>query len=564
MQKLYATTLLLCAVFSLSAQQGFFSGSFQSNTNFFICDTNIGASGLPHYDKYKVGTEGWLNLNYTNEKWGLEVGSRVDLFYNSIVKNPNVPFSGAGLGIFYIKKRVFDLDITAGYFYTQLGSGIAYRSWEERPLGIDNSLLGAKLEYNVKDKLKLTAFTGVQKNSFTVYSPIITAFNADGNLSFKDGKVILKPGFSVLNRSMNEEVMNLIVSRIESQPMQTRFIPKYNVYVFTAYNTLTVGPVSWYVEGGYKTREAINAVDASLINRDGNILFTSLSYSTKGFGITGQFKRVENWVMRTSPNENPVLFQGLLSFIPPVSRQNSLRLPARYFAPSQELSELSFGLEGTYSPNRKLKFTLSGSHIRDFLLKSPLRYKVEIHDTISDTIPMKNFFSEAYIDMHWKINSKIELEVGFQFVHYNATVYRQSPEDKIYAFTPFVELGVKINKKVSLRTELQAQLVPDFERSGGTTDYGHWLYALVELSIAPRWSFAVSDMWNFDPNEHNVEDKYGRRSNHYYSVFTAFTHKSTRFTLAYVRQVPGIVCTGGVCRFEPAFSGVKLGVNTTF
>ena len=30
------------------------------------------------------------------------------------------------------------------------------------------------------------------------------------------------------------------------------------------------------------------------------------------------------------------------------------------------------------------------------------------------------------------------------------------------------------------------------------------------------------------------------------------------------RQVAGIVCTGGVCRYEPAFSGVKLTLNSTF
>lgn len=565
--------LLLAAVFGLignlpvqAQMQGFFSGSFQSNTNFFVRDEQIGAAGLPHYDNYKVGTEAWLNLNYTNEKWGLEIGSRVDLFYNSIIQNPNVPFTKAGLGIFYIKKKIKTLDITAGYFYHQLGSGIVYRSWEERPLGIDNSLLGAKLEYTIKEKVKLTAFTGLQKNRFELYRSLVSGFNAEGQFSI--GKnVLLKPGLSVLNRSMNDEIMSKVVSEIEqlSNLDSSRFfVPKYNTYVIGGYNTLTIGPLSWYVEGAWKSREAIRWTDGSLVNLPGNAFYTSLSYSQKGFGITAQFKRMENWVVRTSPLENPILFQGLLSFIPPISKQNSLRLTGRYFAQSLELRELSWGLEMTYSPKRKLKFNLNGSYIRDFFNQPAIFQRVKSENGINDTVPIRNYFAEGYADMIWKINSMFELELGMQYIRYHSQIYRQAKEGEYDIFTPFAELGIKVNKKFSIRTELQAQFLPDFENPGRVKDYGNWIYGLLEFNIHPGISIAVSDMWNYKPNTNNIEDPIARRSNHYYSVFTSYTWHSLRFTLAYVKQVQGIVCTGGVCRFEPAFSGVKFGANATF
>ena len=41
-------------------------------------------------------------------------------------------------------------------------------------------------------------------------------------------------------------------------------------------------------------------------------------------------------------------------------------------------------------------------------------------------------------------------------------------------------------------------------------------------------------------------------------------HITLRFTGGYIKQVEGVVCTGGVCRYEFVFSGVKLSINSTF
>lgn len=545
MKKIYtALTILLFLTNAKSyGQWGYFSGSFQNNTNFFIRDEKIGAYNLPHYDNYKVGTDNWLELKYTNEKFELEAGVRVDFFYNSILRVPTSPYTGVGVGNFFIKKRVKDLTITAGYIYDQIGSGIIYRSFEERALGIDNPLLGARLEYNIKDKVKLKAFAGAQKLKFSFQKPLILGFNADGNFALKNGKATFQPGVGVLNRSMDQENINQVVATIESYDTLGRFVPKYNTYAFTVYNTLTAGGFSWYAEGAYKTTEAIkkdqirDAKD-SLINSTGNCVFTSLNYSQKGIGITLQFKRTENFYLHTSPNATEGLFDGLVNFLPPVSKQNSLRLPARYFAPSLENRELAFGAEVTYSPNRKMSFTAQGSYIRDFLLE---KYNP------SDTA----FFGEAYIAGMFKPTKSLEMEFGFMYARYNKFLYRKEGDHKVDAYTPFAELTYKINKKHSLRWEFQYQHVKK--------DYGQWLYALMEYNFAPHFSFAVSDMWNFDPNP-----DINANANHYYSVFAGYTVGANRFTLSYVKQVEGIVCTGGVCRLEPAFSGVKIGVNSTF
>lgn len=534
--------LLLFTAYQSNAQWGYFSGSYQNNVNFFIRDKKIGAFNLPHYDNLKVGTDNWLNLNYTNEKYQLEIGVRVDFFYNSILRVPTTPYTGVGLGNFMIRKKVKDLTITAGYLYDQIGTGIIFRSYEERALGIDNAILGARLEYDVKGMLKLKAFAGAQKLKFSIQKPLILGFNAEGDFATKKN-IIFKPGIGVLNRSMDQDNINSVVATIESYDTAGRFVPKYNTYAVTAYNTISGGGFTWYVEGAYKTHEAIkkdqirDAKD-TLINAAGNCVYTTLNYSQKGLGITLQFKRTENFYLHTSPNPTEALFDGMLNFLPPVSRQNSLRLPSRYFAPSLENRELAFGAEITYSPNRKMTFTAQGSYIRDLILKK--------YNPIRET-----FFAEGLIEARFKPSRNLEIEVGFQFAEYNKFIYRKEGEHDVRAYTPFAEVSYKFNKKMSLRAEVQYQHVKK--------DYGQWIYALLEFNVAPRWSVAVSDMWNFDPNpDINPYD------NHYYSVFLGFTEGPHRFTIAYVKQVEGIVCTGGVCRLEPAFSGVKFGVNSTF
>ena len=539
--------------------QGFISGSFQSNTNFFIRDSSIGAANLPHYDNLKIGTDVWFNLNYSNPKYEIEAGVRFDAFLNSIIRNPTAPYTGVGLGSFYIKKKFKDLTISAGYLYDQIGTGMIYRAYEERTLGIDNALVGGRVEYNIKEIIKLKAFAGVQKNVFTIYKPIILGFNADGNFSLANGKVILAPGIGVIDRSMDQASIDNVVTQIEAMDSTQRFVPKYNMYAFSFYNTLTAGPVSWYVEGCYKTKEAVYGMGNVLQNVDGNAVYTSLNISKPGIGITLQFKRTENFTMRTSPNEK--LFNGLMNFHPPVPKQNSLRLPSRYFAPSLEQHELAFGGEINFSPNKKWAFTIVGSHVRDFLFKSALLKEQVITPRATgggnDTTykDHKYFFTELAAEARFKPNRNFEIELGFQYVHYNRRMYRLDGEYDVDSYTPYAEFTYRLKKRMSYRIEVQYQYVPK--------DFGQWIYALFEFNIAPSFSVAVSDMWNFAPNKNNVEPIY-QTDHHFYSIFASYTHGAHRISLNYVKQVGGIVCTGGVCRYEPAFSGVKLAITSTF
>lgn len=529
---------LLTILWSLPAfSQGSFFGGLQLNSYFYVRDSAIGAAGTPHYDNLKSSTDGWLNLDYTNDKYLFDLGVRLDMFNNSNLHTPGVPYSAIGIGNFYIRKRGEKYKITGGYFYDQFGSGIVFRAYEDRTLGIDNAILGIHVEAEPVEKFRIKAFTGVQKNRLSIFKPIIMGLNMEYDFSVGE-KVRFQPGASVVNRTLDEETMNLIVDNIESYDPSGRFVPKYNAYVFGGYNTLTIGSFSWYFEGAGKTKEAIaNDISYdSLVNKPGNVIYSTFNFGIPNFGAALQFKRTNNFPFRINPFPGPAAFEGVINFIPPVTRQNSLRLPARYNPSSQELEELAYSGDVNFSPiAKKLTINLSYAESRDF--DKELRFR------------------EMFGNAELKFMKAWKGVVGLQFVQYDQFFYQRDSYGNyrlVNAITPFAEFTWKVNRKHSFIFDIQSQFTDE--------DFGSWLYGSVEYNIAPWFALAVSDLYNYDPNpESPVPGKV-----HYYQFFTSFTYQSHVLTLAYARQVAGIVCTGGVCRYEPAFSGLKLTLNSTF
>ncbi len=509
-----------------SSGQGTLSGDLMANVNFFQRDSAINAANNPLYDNVLSGGESWLSLRYNYK--GFTATLRADALHNSNLYNPTQALSGFGIGAWSLSKDFKDLTITGGYIYDQIGSGILFRAYEDRGLLIDNALAGLHLKYRLTNNINLKAFTGQHKNIFDRYNPIVKGFNAEGDFSIGQN-IHIAPGLGALNRTLDQSSMDAVVATINNQEKDTRFVPKYNMYAFTAYNTLMAGDFSWYVEGAYKTNEAI-LIDQTLENVNGNVLFSTLGYARKGIAVNLSGKRTDNFVMRTSPNE--VLLRGLMNWQPIVARIRPQRLMARYTPASLDVSELALGSDVLIAPNDDVSIILNYTHI----------------NTLEDI----KLYREAYIEAEYRGIKDWILHGGVQVLEYNQRVYQINPaRGMVEAVTPFLEVTYRISKQKSIRTQ--------WEYMETKQDFGSWLFGLVEFNIAPRWSFAVSDMYNIKPNK-----AVAPKPEHYYNFFIAHTKGPHRFTGAYVRQVEGINCTGGVCRYEPAFSGVRFGITSTF
>ncbi len=530
--------VLFCLLSGLALRasaQGNLSGDLMANVNFYQRDSSINAANNPLYDNLLSGGDAWLTLRYSYK--GFHAFVRADAFHNSNLYLPGTAFTQWGVGAWSVSKDVKNLTITGGYIYDQIGSGIIFRAYEDRGLLIDNALVGLHLRYQLTDNIMVKGFTGQMKNiaTFGRYDPIVKGINAEGD--FQVGKDIhLSPGIGAVNRTLDAERVNQIATAINNEPeVSNRFVPTYNTYAFTAYNTLTAGAFSWYAEGAYKTHEAI-LKNTHFEDLSGSVLYTSVGYARKGIAVNLNGKRTENFSFRANLQGEDVLAQrGSIAWQPVIARIRPQRLMARYTPASQDLSEMALGGDVLISPNDDLDISLNYTHI----------------NTLADT----TLYREAYAEVNYRGVKNWQFQLGVQYLKYNQALYQVKPNvPLVEALTPFLEVVYKIDPKKSIRTE--------WEYMHTEQDYGSWLFGLIEFNIAPKWSFAVSDMYTVDLNPHNLSGL--KEPQHYYNIFMAHTQGPHRFTLQYVRQVDGINCTGGVCRYEPAFSGVKFSVTSSF
>ena len=167
----------------------------------------------------------------------------------------------------------------------------------------------------------------------------------------------------------------------------------------------------------------------------------------------------------------------------------------------------------------------------------------------------REFFSEFV----YKHKREWQFTGGLQIQNYNQEIYEVKPEvPLVKTVTPYFDFLYKISRKKSLRFESQYMITDQ--------DFGSWLFTLAEYGVAPHWIFEASVMYNISPSDKSPKDPdTGESLNIVYpTVGVVYVNKANRFQLRYVKQVEGIVCSGGICRLEPAFSGFKFSVSSNF
>lgn len=527
--------------------RGEFSGNFQTTSQFYMRDDRIGAN-TTQYLRELSSTDAWMFLNYKIK--GFNFALRYDLFNNSPLLNPQQAYSDQGIGFWQISKDIDKLNVTVGYFYEQFGSGALFRAYEDRNIGIDFAIAGARVIYNFGENTRLKAFTGKQKYRFDTRPPIIKGVNLEHRFTLGE-ETSLDAGGSVVNRTLDATTMSNVTATINSYPLEKRFDPKYNVFGYNGYFTLTHKKLAWSVEYNYKTPEAILDYSTTLINKGGNVYFTSLSYSTPGFGANVQFRRIESFLMRTNPLEiQPIPNNGAFNFLPAISKQNTYRLLARYNAVVQELGENAAQVEITWKPTKLLLVNFNSSYV------NTLKGLSLDHGYQWDTTT--RLFSETYADVSYKFSKKFKAMIGLQYIQYNQQVLElKANVPFVTAITPFGEMTYKLTPTRSLRFEWQYMHTEQ--------DLGSFVNGLLEYNMAPHWSFAAGDLVNIHEGYLNKPEP-GKTFEiiHYYNLFAAYTYKTTRFTAGYLKQPQGVNCTGGVCRIEPAFSGGRVSITTNF
>lgn len=545
-------TLLLLTLFVTtgSAQEsgkwGEIHGNVQFDAQIYNPDSAIGAPPVPE----KLLMNGFTNLIYTKGKF--QVGIRYENYLN-VLQGFDARYEGQGITYRYATFDADYLTITVGNFYEQFGSGMIFRSYEERGLGLDNAMDGARVKAHVLGGVYMTALIGRQRSFFDYGEGIVRGF---------DGEINLNETFKGIAESkFKATIGGSFVSKYQKDEDPDFDLPE-NVGAWAARANLLYG--GFNLSGEYVSKindpQATNAfLHEGLLRKNynpGSGVLASLAYSRKGLGIIIAAKRIDNMDFRS--DRNATGFNLNVNFLPALTKQHTYQLAASLYPyATQPNGEWAFQGEISYKIPRKSK--LGGKYGIGIVFNY-----AEVHGLVNTVDEAgsgytNNFFElgdlyfrDINIEITKKFSKKTKATVKYLNLAYNKDVVQGLVGyGTIKANIAIADVTYRVANKHSLRLEVQGLWTKD------QADEGDWLMALLEYQWSPHMFVAVTNQWNYG-NKH-VEDRL-----HYPSITVGYIHNATRVTLGYGRQRAGIFCVGGICRNVPASNGVSLSITTSF
>ncbi|MCH5219683.1 MAG: hypothetical protein J1F20_03855 [Muribaculaceae bacterium] len=539
--------LCLCAVLSSFAGDNkvVLHGSIQSDILFPETDVTIGTE--TYKDKILTNTYGDLSL-YSKY---VDAGFRIEYLQHPL-PGYEPDFKGWGVPNIYVKGKYKKLELTLGDFYEQFGSGFILRTYEDRSIGIDNSIRGARIATRGLKGMKYTLLGGVQRR-FWDWSLRSQVYGGDAEFSLDDlfGKIGGKDyawtfGASyVLKHEKDEDV---IVPGTNYKLNLPHFVSAFDLRSQFAKNGFTV-------LGEYAWKSADPSYDNHYTYAHGDALMLSGSYSRSGLSVFLQAKRSENMSFRSRRSQQ--LSSAFINNMPPFAYQHTYALASIYpYATQAAPGEWAFTGSFAYKFKRKTalggkygtSIKLNASYIRGIKRDDPPLFNDSQFGTDGGRTHFFGFGQCYYQDFNVQLEKRVlrDLNLNFTYVNqlYNQTIL-EGHGGNVRANIFILEGKYNISKKVTARAELQYLTTKQ--------DQKDWCYGLIEVSVLPYLMFSVSDMWN------NGDTKI-----HYYMGAVTANYKANRLMLGYGRTRAGYNCAGGVCRYVPAFRGFQISYNYNF
>jgi hypothetical protein len=545
---IFLALFFFCGV-AIFAQNNFLkngrvSGNFQVDAQYYIPDEAIGADTV----RDKVRANAFANINYTNG--GFSAGFRYEFYQFPLIDFEDIGYVGHGIPHYYAGYSHDYFEVTVGSFYEQFGSGLIYRSYENRNLGYDNATNGIRVKGKPYKGIILTGIWGTQRNLFEKEGQIR---GLDGDISFSE----MIPKLS--NNGFSLGIGASILSKYEKDNDAEYNLPQ-NVAAIAA--RLNFGYKDFNINGEYAYKYNDPSFLNGMIYKPGSALMLTASYAMKGLGIYLTGLRNDNMDFRT--NRNATSNNNIINYIPTITREHTYALPAMYPYASQSLGQIGFQAQVNYQIKKKSK--IGGRYGTDIMVNYSRINAIEQNQvqeaidagsmagTDGYTTKFFGFGDLLYQDLNIEISRRFtpawQLTIGYVFLTYNqAVIEGHVGEPNVISHTVIADLTYKINSKHALRLELQNL----YSEEGK----GDWAYGQLEYSISPKWFISILDRWNYGNPDTD-------KRIHYYTISGSFVYKTTKVTLSFGKQFEGILCVGGVCRSVPASYGAGLSVVTSF
>lgn len=486
-------------------------------------------------------------------------------------------FAGWGVPNIYVKGKLKGVELTAGTFYEQFGSGLILRTYEEHTLGIDNSILGGRIKVNAVKGLRFTALGGVQrvywdwKKYNQVYGADVEGYFHDWFPSLRDKDVALTFGASwVMKNEKEEEIIVPGTNYRLNLPKQ--------VNAFDLRAGFNKG--GWNFQAEYAWKDQDPSFDNDYTYNHGQALMLTGSYSRKGLSGTLQVKRSQNMSYRTQRwrDKNG----AFINYMPAFTYQHTYSLPAIYpyatqYGPGEWAFNGSFGytfprkspLGGKYGTSLTVNLSYISGLVHEGKPNNGLFHTWtgavnQVMGTDGYKSPFWKMGQTNYWDFNLQIEKRLSRPVTMQFMYMNQRYNKKAIEGEggnIYNNILVVDTKWKINRKFVLRGEVQYMFShQDAEEAehmnkpeNSNLDKKDWFYGLVEFSWTPYLMFSASDMINV-----------GGTGNNYYMFGVTGTYRSNRLQLSYGQTRAGYNCSGGMCRYVPAMKGFQINYTYNF
>ncbi|MFN4123484.1 MAG: DUF6029 family protein [Flavobacteriales bacterium] len=513
-------------------------GNFQADVQYYRIDTLIGAPIVPE----KVLSNGFMNLVYT--RGAFNAGVRYESYLN-VMQGFDPRFRGTGIQFRYATYTIEGLEVTAGNYYEQFGSGLILRAYEERGLGFDNVFDGVRVRYAPAKGIYLKGMIGRQRSFFTQGPGIVRGL---------DGEININEAFPALEEMKTQFIFgSSFVSRFQRDEDPFFNLPE-NVGAHEYRINVIAGKWNILAEYAYKINDP-NAVNG-LIYRPGQALLLTTTYSKKGLGLILSAKRLDNMDFRsdrtaTGNNLN-------INFLPALTRQHTYNLPATIY-PYATQPNGEMGFQGELNYKIKKGTALGGKYGTDITINLAGANGIDRQPTDNDTLGYTSdffkigrevYFRDYHIEVFKRFSKKVKGTFMYLYWVYNKDVVQGlTGFGTIYAHMGVVDLTYKFTEQKALRGEVQILTTQQ--------DDGSWAMALLEYTVAPHWFVALINQYNYG---NPVEEK----RLHYPIASLGYTNKANRIMLMVGRQREGIFCVGGVCRNMPASNGVTLSITSSF
>lgn len=528
------------------------TGGFESNAAWYIDDSKIKLETTEAKDRLR--SNNYLRLDYAVNHFTF--GIQAEAYLSKALLNYSSKFKGVNIANYYAnyKNDSIGIDVTLGHFYEQFGSGLVLRSWEDRQLGIANSIAGIKVKYQPVSSIQLTTLFGRQRNGvgFNFSEGTILGLNSDLNLSdiFKTKNWQYTVGVSYVNRQDPSNFSNLSA----------------NTYLTSARAGVQKGAFSADVEYAFKSADAL--VEFGNIKPDlqfdGDVYLFNTSYASKGFGINANFRRLENFSIYTERKlAGNIYNEAIVNYIPALTKQYDYSLTNIYVYAAQpgisfELDRNKAGEIGGQIDivcHVKPKTFFGGKYGINVSVNFAEYHGLEgLYDAIGRKYKAElaafgtKYYHEIGAEIRKKWTSKMTSTFTYLNQFYNARFVEETLGE-VDVNTIVLENTIQFKKARSLRFEVQHQWA-----DGG---FKNWAAAQVEFNLGGSWSFFAADLYNYGNDE---DDK----KLHFYNIGSVYKSNAFRLQLSYGRQRGGLVCVGGVCRFVPQSAGLNLALNYSF